>query len=79
MKELDIEEWKAKYYELEEEEEFDFDDDVEDEGYTAMSMLLAAADILVENCVYESKAELYKSLLELEEPPAAAKDATVEE
>ena len=79
MKELDIEEWKAKYYELEEEEDFDFDDDVEDEGYTAMSMLMAAADILVENCVYESKAELFKSLLEIEEPPAAAEDNPEEE
>ncbi|MEA3374515.1 MAG: hypothetical protein U9Q62_12595 [Campylobacterota bacterium] len=67
--ELDIEDWKSKYREYEEiegtEEE---DDEDEDEGYSAMSMLMAAADILVENCLYESKADLYRSMLELEEP-----------
>ena len=66
--ELDIEEWKSKYQEYEDMEGMEEeDDDDEDEGYSAMSMLLAAAEILVENCFYESKVELYKSLLELEE------------
>ncbi len=68
--ELDIEDWKSKYREYEEiEGAEEDDDDDEDEGYSAMSMLMAAADILVENCLYESKAEVYRAMLELEEPP----------
>ena len=72
--ELNTQEWKAKYHELADIQSTGEDDDFADEGYSAMSMLMAAAEILVENCVYESKVELYKSMLELETPlPKAVK------